>query len=411
MPVLTIGNIIVIIHPYAKYFGISELIRCDMTSEGKSSLPDILSEKITEARKYFGLTLKQVSLTTGLSVSTLSDIENDKRRVSAVELYRFAQLYHKPISFFFEQERTTASFSILYRAAALEEPPVSRQTISTFHELCRSYKELTTAVGTPSMPSITDYSGAGLTTFNDAEQLAETERSQLGLNGQPIRDIGELLESKRGVKIFNMPEDPEIFSGAFAYDEELGPCFLINSLHPKLRRTFTIAHEYAHCLAHRNELAHIDRYKLLDIASPRERFANAFAAAFLMPRHSVQEILSQLISRYEKGITFDIVIRLAVYFGISFEATGWRLVSLRRLSRGDWEEIREEWKIKYPTVILLGYQNELDVPETMPQHYRFLANKAYGKKLISFERLAELLGRNYFELREEFSKAKEEENG
>lgn len=382
-----------------------------MTSEGKSSLPDILSEKITEARKYFGLTLKQVSLTTGLSVSTLSDIENDKRRVSAVELYRFAQLYHKPISFFFEQEKTTASFSILYRAAALEESPVSRQTISTFHELCRSYKELTTAVGTPSMPSITDYSGAGLTTFNNAEQLAETERSQLGLNGQPIRDIGELLESKRGVKIFNMPEDPEIFSGAFACDEELGSCFLINSLHPKLRRTFTIAHEYAHCLAHRDELAHIDRYRLLDIASPRERFANAFAAAFLMPRHGVQEILSQLISRYDKGITFDIVIRLAVYFGISFEAAGWRLVSLRRLSRVGWEEIREEWKIKYPTVILLGYQNELDVPETMPQHYRFLANKAYGEKLISFERLAELLGRNYFELREEFSKAKEEGNG
>ena len=86
-------------------------------------------------------------------------------------------------------------------------------------------------------------------------------------------------------------------------------------------------------------------------------------------------------------------------------------MSLRRLSKVDWEEIKEEWKIKYPTVILLGYQNELDVPETMPQHYRFLANKAYGEKLISFERLAELLGRNYFELREEFSKAKEEGNG
>ena len=121
MPVLTVGNIVVIIYPYGKYSGISELFRCAMTSEGKSSLPDILSEKITEARKYFGLTLKQVSLTTGLSISTLSDIENDKRGISAVELYRFAQLYHKPISFFFEQERTTASFSILYRAAALEE--------------------------------------------------------------------------------------------------------------------------------------------------------------------------------------------------------------------------------------------------------------------------------------------------
>ena len=382
-----------------------------MPLNGKHNLPDILSEKITDARKSVGLTLTQVSLSTGFSISTLSDIENGKRRISAVELYQFANLFEKPITFFLEQDECAASFSVLFRASTSDETLLSRQTVSRFHEHCRNYKDLITKLGAPLSPSITDYSKAELSTYEEAEALAETERSQLGLNGQPLKDIGELLESKRGVKIFHLPENPDTFSGAFAYDENLGPCFLINSLHPKLRRGFTIAHEYAHCLAHRNELAHIDTIDILNMRKPKERFANAFAAAFLMPRHSINEILSSLVSKYDKDISFEVVIRLAIYFGVSFEASGWRLVSLRKLSRSDWDEIREQWEVKSPIAILLGYNNDVDTPDTLPRHYRYLANKAYTENLISFEKLAELLGRNYFELREELYKVKREGNG
>lgn len=381
-----------------------------MSSKGREPLPDIVYAKLTKARKAIGLTLKQVSQNTELPVSTLSDIENAKRRVSAVELYRLAQLYHRPLDFFFEQNITNTSFGILFRAAALEDPPVSNRTIIEFHELCRNYKDLMTTIGAPKMPSVPDYSSSELTTHEQAEELAETERSQLGLNGQPIKDINELLESKRGAKIFNLPEDPDIFSGAFACDEELGPCFLINSLQPRLRRTFSIAHEYAHCLAHRNQLAHIDTHTIFDTTKPRERFANAFAAAFLMPKRSVNEVLSQLIYRQRKTISFEVVIRLAVYFGVSFEAAGWRLVSLKRLPRLLWDEIRNETVTSSPTASLLGYSNEVDHPDKLPQHYKYLAYKVYMENLISFERLAELLRRNYYELREEFYRARKEGN-
>jgi Zn-dependent peptidase ImmA (M78 family)/DNA-binding XRE family transcriptional regulator len=407
---LTNENNTVIISLNIIYFGNSEINWCGMALSGKYNLPDVLSEKISDARKSLGLTLQQVSSSISFSVSTLSEIENGKRRVSAVELYQFAKLFEKPITFFLEQEKFTDSFSILFRASISNTPPLSKQTVSRFHEYCRNYKELITKLGTPLAPSITDYSMSELTTYDDAEKLAETERGQLGLNGQPLKEISELLESKKGVKIFYLPENPEVFSGAFVYDQELGPCFLINSLHPRLRRVFTIAHEYAHCLAHRDKLAHIDSVDLLNLTNPKERFANAFAAAFLMPQHGINEILSNLISKYDKSISFEVVISLAIYFGVSFEATGWRLVSLRKLNRGEWEEIRDEWEEKSPIAKLLGYKNEIDIPEPLPHHYRYLANKAYTEKLISFERLAELLGRNYFELREELYKAKREGN-
>ena len=365
---------------------------------------------LKQARTSIGLTLKQVGKSMSIAMSTISEIESGKRRLSAVELYRFAKLYQHPISFFLEESETSTSFAILLRAA--NTTSVSKKTIINFHELCRSYRDLRKLVGAPEMPSPSDYSTSRLTTLGHAEELAEAERGSLGLNGQPIKDICDLLEGKRGIKIFHLPEDPEGFSGAFTYDEQLGACFLINSHHPKRRRTFTVAHEYAHCIAHRNQLAHIDACPAFEIRNPRERFANAFAAAFLMPRRSVNEVLGQLVFPQKSALTAETLIHLAIYFGVSFEAIGWRLVSLRRLSLSRWEDLLSQQVPSSPTARLLGYcreeEPEEEPPDTVPRQYKYLAYKAYEMKLISFEKLAELLRRNYFELKEELKRGSQE---
>ena len=359
-----------------------------------------VGQALKHARAAMDFTLKQVSKSMSIAMSTISEIESGKRRVSAVELYRFAKLYQRPISFFLEESETSASFAILMRAAGTTS--VSKESIINFHELCRSYRDLRKLVRAPEMPSPPDYSASRLTTLGQAEELAEAERSSLGLNGQPIKDICDLLEGKRGVKIFHLPEDPEGCSGAFTYDEQLGVCFLINSHHPERRRTFTVAHEYAHCVAHRNQLAHIDACPTFEIKNPRERFANAFAAAFLMPRHTINEVLGQLVFPQKSMLAAEVLIHLAMYFGVSFEAIGWRLVSLRRLALSRWEELSSQQVLSSPIARLLGYCKEEGPPDTVPRQYKYLAYKAYGMKLISFEKLAELLRRNYYELKEEF---------
>ncbi len=361
---------------------------------------------LRQARAAMGLTLKQVSESMGIAMSTISEIESGKRRISAVELYRFAKLYQRPISFFLEESETSASFAILMRAAGTAS--VSKETIINFHELSRSYRDLRKLLRAPEMPSPSDYSTSRLTTLGHAEELAEAERGSLGLNGQPIKDICDLLEGKRGIKIFHLPADPERFSGAFTYDEQLGACFLINSQHPKRRRTFTVAHEYAHCIAHRNQLAHIDTCPAFEIKNPRERFANAFAASFLMPKRAVNEVLGQLVFPQRSALTAEVLVHLAMYFGVSSEAMGWRLVSLRRLSLSRWRDLLSQQVPSSPTARLLGYRVEEEPPDTVPRQYKYLAYKAYEMKLISFEKLAELLQRNYYELREEFRQASQE---
>jgi len=61
-----------------------------------------------------------------------------------------------------------------------------------------------------------------------------------------------------------------------------------------------------------------------------------------------------------------------------------------------------------PTAHLLGYYKEEEPPDIVPRQYKYLAYKAYGMKLISFEKLAELLRRNYYELGEEFEQGSQE---
>lgn len=379
-----------------------------MAVETFDSVPIAFGLRLKQARTAARFTLKQAGESLGLAVSTISEIESSKRRVTAVELNRFAKLYHRPISFFFEPSEIGASFSMLLRAA--NAASVNKETIVRFQDLCRNYNNLRNLVGAPESPTPPDYSKAGLTSFEDAEKLAEAERSALGLDGQPIKDIYEVLEGKRGVKIFHLPEDPEILSGAFACDDELGACFLINSRHRRLRRTFTVAHEYAHCIAHRNELAHLDSDTVFESRIPRERFANAFAAAFLMPRRAANEVLVQLSSRHRTAMTAELIVRVAIYFGVSFEAAGWRLVSLRKLRADDWQALLAQKFASSPTARLLGYRNEMDNPDLAPPNYRYLAYEAHKAGLISFEKLAEFLGRNYYEFREEFSQENREDS-
>jgi len=369
--------------------------------------PAMFGGLLKSARTSIGYTLKEVSGQLGLAISTISEIESGKRRVSMVELYKFSRIYQRPVDFFFDQDKSNTAFAVLYRVA--NEALLEKKTVIDFHELCRDYKSLQKLMKSTVMPGIPDYSASSPSSYEQAETLAEVERSQLGLNGQPIKDIYDLLEGKRGIKIFHLPEVTGNFSGAFTFDENLGACFLINSKHSLRRRTFTVAHEYAHCIAHRTQLAHVDTDQNFSTRNPHERFANAFAAAFLMPQKTVSELLSQLSPELSNSVLSETLIRLAIYFGVSYEAIGWRLVSLRKISRAQCESLLAEHTKSSATAKLLGYlTNDNSDPDVTPRHYKYLAYAAYKRRLISFERLAELLRKNYYELKQEFSDSNEE---
>lgn len=369
-----------------------------MTSIEAAISTDIIGNQLRVARNSLEMTLKDVSREISLPISTISDIERGKRQVSSIELYRFSKLYDRPVDFFLRDQRSSTSFNLLLRA--VDESSISKKSILKFQDFCNNYRFLKDLSKSPNMPSPPDYSRRR-PSLADAEEIAEAERSSLGLNGQPIKEICDLLESKRGIKIFHLPEDPDRFFGALVQDEDCGVCFLINSNNPTRRRTFTIAHEYAHCIAHRDQLAHVDYHQAFEGRNQNERFADAFAAAFLMPKGTVIEFLNQLRPGEQKTMAL-IIVQLALYFGVSFEAAGWRLVALRKLNRDKWNDILGQRIPSTPIARFLGYGLQDNTqPDMLPRQYRFLCYQAYDQRLISFERLAELLNKNFYELQGE----------
>lgn len=372
----------------------------------------LIGDRIRTARKLVGYNQSDVADQLGMSTSTVSDIERGQRAVTGPELYALAELLSQPLDFFVVSPETASpSFRYLFREAS--EQGLGGRGLEQFEKLCYDYSLLEEITGTPPPPRPPDYSRFGLVSIRDAERLAEMERGRLGLADGPILDMTQLLDGQGGARVFHLPLGDNSLSGAAARDPHGWGCILVNAAEPTYRRTFTIAHEYAHCLVHLGASdgkgtgppAHIDRGNPEQDFSPRsqsERFCNAFAASFLMPAPRVIDFYERLLG--ESGsFRDDMLYLVAKYFGVSHIAMGWRLVALRRISREAWRRYLETG----PTWSFLARRFDMEQPRheepklRLPPRYVYLAWKAYEDAEISLSRLAELLQESVFELREQ----------
>ncbi|WP_302782746.1 ImmA/IrrE family metallo-endopeptidase [Clostridium saudiense] len=124
-------------------------------------------------------------------------------------------------------------------------------------------------------------------------------------------------------------------------DEDDIPIIGINNNRPITRQRFTAAHELCHYLKDSNEsnICPIDGRK----KNPTERFADEFASELLMPRVYLEE----QVSKYEIDgyIAFDDVLRVAEYFGVSFESCVLNIAYKLKKISGDIEYIKLKKRI------------------------------------------------------------------
>lgn len=64
-----------------------------------------ISYQLVKAREELGLTQKQVEESGIIKQSNLSKFENGLSTINAAKLFILANFYHKPISFFFKNEK------------------------------------------------------------------------------------------------------------------------------------------------------------------------------------------------------------------------------------------------------------------------------------------------------------------
>lgn len=158
------------------------------------------------------------------------------------------------------------------------------------------------------------------------EEKAVKLLADLGMTELPIDP--KICADRLGVNVEASVLDDDI-SGLFVADNN--EYFIIyNDNESNVRQRFTIAHELGHYLLHKDSKLFVDRkqralYRNAVSATGevlREREANSFAAALLMPEKLIEEEVWNLTEED------DIVYTLADKFGVSKLAMSFRLSNL-----------------------------------------------------------------------------------
>ncbi len=276
-------------------------------------MPTTIGSRLRKAREDTGLSQGAFARALNLSSEYISLLESGKRNPSFDTLGRIAAFLHKDIAYFFE-EKVPALTALVERGDWAE--PVRREILK-FSRYCERYLRLEQETGRR-------LELAPLYSNISPERLADEERRRLGLGYEPIRDIFALCEVS-GCRMFRLPLPAGSgVSGIFVYIEERGAAFaLVNAAEPPGLQAFIAAHEYGHYLRDRLDSPIVDNPDVVvdeyvSLYPPREQFAQAFAARFLMPPSKVQEIVEKEFRG--RRLEFDDVLFLKRYFGVSAPA-------------------------------------------------------------------------------------------
>jgi Zn-dependent peptidase ImmA (M78 family) len=152
-----------------------------------------------------------------------------------------------------------------------------------------------------------------------------------------------------------------------------------------------MAHEYAHYLATR------DRAEITPVTQRRqppesERFADAFAANFLMPRSGLSRRFHELKRSKDGKVTPALLVQLAHAYEVSVQALTLRLEDLRLIPSGTWDRLRDNDFQPRAAARLLGLELSEQAAAALPLHYRLLAIQLYADGEITEPQLARYLG-------------------
>jgi Zn-dependent peptidase ImmA (M78 family) len=141
----------------------------------------------------------------------------------------------------------------------------------------------------------------------------------------------ELIARSLGANLSYHPYEGEL-SGMLFHDSNR-TVIGINSLHHPNRQRFTIAHECAHLLLHKNQEVFIDRgsirfnrdAKSAEGSDAHEIEANRLAAELLMPRKFLEKDIADMTTDIEDEAA---ITELAKKYKVSQQALLWRINNL-----------------------------------------------------------------------------------
>ncbi len=290
-----------------------------------------IGARIRALRERAGIQSQALAAKLGIDPSAMSNIERGKRAVKTEELAGIAAaLGISPLAILSDD-------SLLSRlpVAARAQLAVARDgaVVARLTALAELHEVLTEG-GIPAEPHLEAVPPVDTFRWLDsANELADWARRKLPASEVPTDRFSALaqgIEKQLGVDVL-VERSTEDFAGASITDWNF-PLILVNQRQPTTRAMFTLAHELGHVLSKQADIVTLD----VDLAARtnRERVANAFAAAFLMPKSRVEAIVKA------QGRTVAALTTMLSEFGVSFESLVYRLHNLGLINASGRDQLR-----------------------------------------------------------------------
>jgi len=277
-------------------------------------------DRLRLARERAGLNQQEAVRALDVDRVNLSYWENSKRQPGLAQLEHLAHTYGTTTEYLLGISEDPAGLDLhqeLLRQLKADDV-LARCALSRWLRFLDDWAELLDEAGAPGAPlpglrvSLLPEGRVAepITDSRRAPALAARTRMECSLGEDAIPDLANFLDGI-GILVYraDLGEDCDI-SGVFYNHARLGFCILVNSSHRPGRQLFTLAHELAHALFHHQERGLLSRAQVRD---RKEKFADAFAAHFLVPR----DALRAAIDRRPLNSASDVVL-LQVQFRVSY---------------------------------------------------------------------------------------------
>ncbi|MHB8170086.1 MAG: helix-turn-helix domain-containing protein [Thermincolia bacterium] len=325
-------------------------------------------ERLKSARMYKGYTLTELSKITDISKQSLSLYENGNNKPEWVNISKLSAALEFPRDFFLQESDFKVSTDVTYFRALTSATKKDRtaQRIKLEY-LSLIYFTLCDYIDFPhlNVPSI-DFSSSDFTVdfetddeLQNIEENAERVRIHWGLGNEPIVDLRYALESN-GIILTSFDADAEkidAFSQRTIVNK--GEVYMIAisaSGQTTARARFDMAHELGHILLHpwSEDIELISKEEF----RARERQANIFAGAFLLP----EKTFRQDVSHYPT--TLDYYLHLKKKWNVSIAAMIFRTYQLKIISNNQFQYLMRQiskngWRQNEPQDTEYKLQNNI----------------------------------------------------
>jgi len=359
--------------------------------------------KLLRCRSNLEMDLKEVSELTGISEDRLRTIENGQTKPYGDEILILADIYQEDFKYFISNEKLSASEKVeeLYRTNGQNFTKEDKRAIQTFINLCSNEQFIWKSLQIVNQPFKTPSINQNFINKEDGVIVAKSLRQHLGYKG--LEGYQNLYSEfrKLGIHIFRRKLKNSGLSGLFIRHPEAGLCILINYDDNIYRQNFTLAHEVGHALMDGSDFN--VSFNSDDRTAFREYRANTFASNFLIPQDIIKKIPSSLL-------TIEFIRNQANKFRVNVLPLLIAFKSANVIDQSDFFRLKK-LSIKIPKREQLDYEYEnltdrltesytSTIERGLTPSYIKVCHEAFCKKIISGERLSEMLLTDLYDLPE-----------